>query len=564
MRTIPTILALTALLVAAPALPAQETGQGEEGIAAQDRITLNLKSQDLGDVLEMFSTAYGLNIVYGPEVAGSVTLNLHDVPARQALDQILLVNGFEVEEEDGLLRVVPLTAAAGEEAPAVVAASPWPPRVIYLNHVRTDDVVPMVEPLLAGNERIVAGPSSHSGLAASDDTGGNNQASREMFLLLASDETYERVQQLLEQVDLPPQQVLVEATILSVALNDNHKLGVDFKALGGIDFQSMGGTSTVFDGVDTGTISGGQLNSWSVGAGTSGFTQPGGDGLHIGILRNQIGVFLEALETVGQSTVLSNPQVLTVNRHAAQVLIGRRIGYLTQTTTETTTQQSVNFLEVGTSLVFRPFISGDGYVRMEIKPENSDGEINPLTGLPDESTTEVTTNILVKSGRTVVIGGLMETGTSTDTNQVPLLGSLPFIGGLFRSQQEVETRNEIIVLLTPHIVGDEELERRADEARERFDAARASLAASHFGYLRPSYARRMYAEAGLALAAGDPEEALAKAEWGLAALPADPDLAQLADHCRNEIENRRAAEEELEEAIRLLDQSKNPNQPEAN
>jgi type IV pilus assembly protein PilQ len=557
MRTLTTLLLATSFLATAPFLPAQEEG-GVEAIGEQDRVTLNLKDQDLGDVLEMFSTTYGLNLVYGPEVAGSVTMNLFEVPAREALAQVLFVNGYELDEKDGLLRVVPISAGEGEQAPVVLAGSPFEPRVVYLDHVRADDVVPMLTPLLASNEKIISGPGSGTGLTSTDDTGGNNQATREMFLLLAGDESWERVQSLLSQVDVPPQQVLVEATILSVRLSDNHKLGVDFTALGGIDFQAMGGKSTVFDGVSTDEISGGQLNSWSVGADTEGFTTPGSDGLHLGILRNQIGVFIEALESVGQSTVLSNPSVLTVNRHAAQVLIGRRIGYLTSTTTETSTQQTVQFLEVGTSLVFRPFISGDGYVRMEIKPENSDGEINPVTGLPDESTTEVTTNILVRSGHTVVIGGLMETTTTTDTSQVPFLGSLPFVGTFFRGESQSESRNEIIVLLTPHIVGQDELDARAAESQQRFDAAKASLAASHQGYLRPSYARRMYAEAGLALARGDAETALAKAEWGLSAMPADPDLAQLAAHCRTELEAQRHAEMELQDAVQLLDESKKP------
>lgn len=555
MRTLPILVCAAIAAGFAPLLPAQEPG-GEEVIGKEDLVTLNLKDQDLGDVLELFSTTYGLNLVYGPEVAGAVTMNLYEVPAREALNQILFVNGFEIDEQEGLLRIVAIQVEPGQEVPVILAGSAFEPRVVYLNHVRAKDVVPMLQPLLASNEKLVAGPDSSSGLQASEDTGGNGQASREMFLLLASEASWDKIRALLDQIDVPPRQVLVEATILSVSLSDRHKLGVDFKALGGIDFQAMGSTSTVFDGVSTGTIGGGQFNGWNGGAATNGFTTPGSDGIHVGILRNQLGVFLEALEEVGQSTVLSNPQVLALNRHVAQILIGRRIGYLTQTSTETTTMQNVQFLEVGTSLVFRPFISGDGYIRMEIKPENSDGEINPVTGLPDESTTEVTTNILVKSGNTIVIGGLMETTTSTDTSQVPFLGNLPFIGVFFRGETEATTRNEIIVLLTPHIVGDEDLDSRARETRLRFDAARANLAASHSGYLRPSYARRMYAEAGAALAGGDPESALAKAEWGLAAMPADPDLAQLAAHCRTELEAQREADEELQEAVRLLDQTK--------
>ena len=241
-----------------------------------------------------------------------------------------------------------------------------------------------------------------------------------------------------------------------------------------------------------------------------------------------------------------------VNRHAAQVLVGQKLPYQTVTTVENTSMQNVEFLEVGTSLVFRPFISEDGYVRMEIHPKNSSGIIN-AQGLPEETTTEVTTNILVKSGNTVVIGGLMESGISSDISQVPLLGSIPFIGRLFRSEKEVETRNEVVVLLTPRIVGDDELGQRAGEAIERHAAAQARLAAGHSGYLRPSYARRMHADAAKALAAGRPDLALAKAEWGLAALPSHDALAALADHCRQEILDARLEAEELNEALSLLE-----------
>ncbi len=517
-----------------------------------DRITASFQGQDLAAVLEMFATTYGLNLVYGPDVKGSVTVNLFDAPVDEALRQILATNGYRLEDQNGFLVISPITAAdqAAQDNPAASFVS----RIYFLDHMRAEDVAKLAGPLLGAGEKIVAGPASSSGLDNTSDLGGNDHASREMFLLLASPQTQEKIAALVKEIDIPPRQVLVEATILSVSLNDNSKLGVDFTALGGIDFQAMGGTSDVTDSVSGGTVSGGQLRSWNVGATQRGFTTPGSPGLHIGILRNQLGVFIEALEEVGNATVLSNPQVLTINRHAAQVLIGQRLGYLTQTSTETSTIQAVQFLEVGTSLVFRPFISSDGWIRMEIHPENSTGSINPGTGLPDESTTEVTTNIMVKDGNTVVLGGLMEKGTTTTTSQVPLLGSLPLIGSLFRSESETEERREIIVLLTPHIVNSDELQQRSDDLRLRMNAAQARLAESHSGYLRPSFARRMYAEAGAALATGDPEVALGKAEWGLRAMPADPDLAALAEHCEGEIRARAMEQRELQDAVELLDE----------
>ncbi len=546
MRTILlNVLTAAALALAAPAI-SQDSPTGSD-----ETVTVNFHDQPLASVLEMFSSNYGLNLVYGPDIEGKVTLNLFEAPVREALNKILAANGFQAVEEGGFVLVVPASSVSGQDE---VVASPWEPRVLFLNHMRAKDVEPMLSPLLSGDEQLILGPESKSGLDQADDLGGNEQATREMLILLAREETNARVDALLAKLDIPPQQVLVEATILSVSLNDTAKLGVDFTALGGIDFQAMGGTSNITDSYTGGTAEGAQLDNWLLGFSQTGFTDSSSGGLHMGILKNQVGIFIQALEDVGNATVLSNPQVLTLNRHAAQVLVGKKIGYQTTTTTQTSTVQSVEFLEVGTSLVFRPFISDDGYVRMEIHPENSDGSINPTSGLPEESTTEVSTNILVRSGHTVVIGGLMENAVATTTSQIPFLGSLPYLGSLFRSESESESKNEIIVMLTPHIVDDQELDSRAGEAAERWRLAQSRLAASHHGYLRPSYARKMYAEAGLALAAGQPELALAKAEWGLAAMPADADLAALAKHCEAQLREAGLELEELKNAVELLEE----------
>jgi type IV pilus assembly protein PilQ len=517
-----------------------------------ERLTVNFKDQELSAVLEMFSTNYNLNLVYGEDVDGLVTINLYEAPIASALLQILATNGYSFVIQDGFIRVLPVDEIQVE---TFASGTKFDPLVIYLDHVTSADILVMVAPLMAGNESMIAGPSSEEGLQVTDQLGGNAQASREMVVLYAGPETTKRVQDLLEKVDVPPLQVLVEATILSISLTESNKLGVDFTAFNGIDFQAMGGLSNITDGVDTDQVSVGQ-NNWLMGARTSGFTDPSSEGLHVGILRNQLGVFIEALESVGNATVLSNPQVLTVNRHLAEVLIGQRLPYFTTTSNQTATLQSVNFLEVGTSLIFRPFISGDGYVRLEIQPKSSTGVIN-AQGLPEETTTQVSANVLVRSGNTVVIGGLMETREFTDTTQVPLLGSLPFFGGLFRSEAQREVKNEIIVLLTPYILDDGDLENRAAAAKKRFDASRAQLAASHHGYLRPSYARKMYREAALELAKNDPEAALAKAEWGLLAMPADPDLALLAEHCHDELLAQRFEENELRDAMEILNRQEN-------
>jgi len=529
-----------------PAAP-QEVALPFQHLDADDTITVNFQDEDLGEILELFSTNYELNLVYGSDVLGTVTMNFFNAPVQEALRQLLGANGFTYEVDGNFIVIKPKPA----NLPNNSAASKFLPTVIHLNHIRSEEAMAMLAPLLAGPEKMISGMTSQKGLET-EELGGKEEASLETLVLYASDLTVQKVYDLLEILDVPPIQVLVEATILSVSLGDESQLGVDFKAFGGVDFQALSGSSNLTDGITNDPISGNPLQGWLGGISQRGFTNPAGNGLHFGILRNQIGMFVSALETVSNTTVLSNPQILTVNRHAAELLVGRKLPYITTTVTQTGTLQTVAFLEVGTSLVFRPFVTEDGYIRMEIFPKKSDGFINSL-GLPEETTTELRTNIIVKEGNTVVIGGLIETGTNTEIEQVPLLGSLPYIGQLFRSEKEVESKNEIIILLTPHIVNDLGLAKRSEAARIRIDGARANLAASHNGYLRPSYARRLYGEAAVALAAGDPVTAMAKAEWGLSAMPADPDLAALVDHCRKEIHAQLDESHELKDAINFLD-----------
>lgn len=552
MRTKRTLLVAILAAATSTSLLGQEPGGQEQSLPFRHleesaTITVNFQNEDLGEILEMFSTNYQLNLVYGSDVSGTVTMNFFNAPVEEALAQLLRANNLTYDIDGSFIVVQP--AATGGASSA--SGSKFPPTVIYLNHVLATDMQKVIDPMLAAAETVVVSAEVKAGIDNLKDLGGKNEASRDFLVIYASEATLTKIEDLLETLDQPPAQVLVEATILSVTINDDYQLGFDFTALGGIDFQAMGGSTDVTGGVSRNDVNI-TSNDWLYGGEQSGFTNPDQNGLHFGVLRNQVGVFVSALEEVTNATVLSNPQILTVNRHAAELLVGRKLPYISTNVTQTSSTQTVNFLEVGTSLTFRPFITGDGYVRLEVHPKKSDGFINSL-GLPEETTTEVTTNIIVKEGNTVVIGGLIESTLSTSESQVPFLGDLPFIGRLFRSTSEKETKNEVIVLLTPHIVSDSQQSRTAEEKRARLETAVAHLAASHTGYLRPSYARRMYAEATAALAEGNPEKALAKAEWGLSAMPADPDLAAVVVHCRAEIISARYEDEELADTLDLLE-----------
>ncbi len=292
-------------------------------------------------------------------------------------------------------------------------------------------------------------------------------------------ENIENVRKLLKEIDRRPQQILVEATIVRAALSEDNALGIDFTVLGGVDFSTLtnaGATAgqalsgAILDNTKAGTI-----NDKGFAGASTGFTQGvGTGGLRVGVIRNNVGAFLSALETTGHTHVLANPKILALNKQKGEVIVGKKTGYLTTIVTESTAVQSVEFLETGTRLIFRPFIGDDGFIRMEVHPEDSDGGL--VNNLPVKTTTEVTSNVMVKDGHTIVIGGLFRETNGVDRGQVPFLGDVPGIGPLFRRQHDQTSREEIIILLTVRIVKDEKQYKEAsDEVLKDFERLRVGV-----------------------------------------------------------------------------------------
>ncbi len=255
--------------------------------------------------------------------------------------------------------------------------------------------------------------------------------------------------------------MLVEASILAARLTETTGFGVDWNLLSGVAISGYPSSLT------------GSGTPWQ----TSGFGVPATSGLKVGFSSDNVQAIITALEEVTDTTLLANPKILAVNKQEGSVLIGRKLGYLDQTTqTQTSTTQSVAFLNTGTQLIFRPYIGNDGYIRMDIYPKDSDGVIT--NGLPQETTTELRTNVIVKDGETVILGGLFRDYTATSRSQVPLLGNLPVVGAAFRGTTDEVGREEVIVMLTPHII-DEPSQTggadRADDVRIKMDAAKHNL-----------------------------------------------------------------------------------------
>ena len=168
-------------------------------------------------------------------------------------------------------------------------------------------------------------------------------------------------------------------------------------------------------------------------------------------------VFVRALDKVNDTTVIAKPKLLVLNRQRATLHVGASLGYLSSESTDTSTTQTVEYLEVGTQLTVRPFAGDDGFVRLEIKPSVSDGSTVQVGSnvIPNRTSNELTTNVMVRSGQTVVLGGLFKEDTTITTNRVPGVGQLPIVGAAFSGHDDEITRSEVIFLITPTVLKDQ-------------------------------------------------------------------------------------------------------------
>lgn len=413
----------------------------------EQRLEIVLQDTDLREALELLSKQGDLNIIAGPSVQGKVSASLVDVTVEEALNAILRSTGYQARREGAFVYVGSPQDFAVMEA----AGDRTSTRLYRPNYVTAKDLHDLITPLLTpppvGKVSVTA-PAEQGIKASSDAAGGNSYAASEAVLVQDYERVLVQIDRIVAEMDVQPPQVAIEAMILSVKLDDQFKFGVDFQLLRDREHVRFGLNSPRINPLNgSGTVNpatGGIVGEFAFDTG----------GLKFAFLDSNLGVFLDALETIGDTNVVATPRLMCLNKQRAEILIGNQLGYVSTTQTSTSTTQSVSFLEVGAQLRLRPFISDDGMIRLEIHPELSTGDVRVEGGftLPNKDVTQVTTNIMVPDGCTLVIGGLMRDQLSTSTSQVPFLGSLPWVGFLFRRKNERIERRELLVLVTPHVI----------------------------------------------------------------------------------------------------------------
>ena len=485
----------------------------EVTVTDRGRVEMHVADLPLSTALQLLSIRSRRNIIASPNVQGKVTANLYDATFHEALTAILIANDAAYQEVGNFIYVYTRDEMARIEA---AKADKDVTRVFALNYISAADARSYIKPLVGEGGTIAVSPAPDTGLKSSpEEAGGNAYASGDFIVVTAAPATLREIERVLRDVDVRPRQVLVEATIIRAELKDDNALGIDFTLVGGVDLELLGATSNGIKDLSLGLLPQARFEDSNAIAATDFAGDVPAGGITVGIIQDHVAVFLRALEQITDTTVLANPKILALNKQKAQIIVGRRDGFLTTTVTETQAIQAVEFLETGTQLIFRPFIGNDGYIRMELHPEDSVGFVN-AQGLPSEQTTEITTNILIRDGETILIGGLFREVTTDARKQVPFLGGLPIVGSLFRSRSDSTAREEIIILLTVHIVKDQAAYATASEEEyQRIDRMRVGARQGLMWHGRERIAQGHYHKAMKSAASGDTEKALWHANMAL-------------------------------------------------
>jgi type IV pilus assembly protein PilQ len=442
-------------------------GQGVE-VSSFGKIDLHVKELKLTKVLQLLSIQAKKNIIASKKVSGAVSADLYNVDFYEALDAILHPNGYGYRKQGSFIYVY--TAKELEKIQKKNREKVH--RIIELSYINAADASGFVQPLLSPDGSISVSSQVEEGFKPSlSDGGANTLAHSDKLVVYDYKSNVKEIVDVIDKLDTRPKQVLIEATILQARLTEENAFGVDFSL-----FANLGsGLSTPLSAVDDlvdGTIG----NGSAVGTANRNVIQ-GDSSLKLGTVGDSGAAFVEALDSVTDTTVLASPKLLVLNRQKADLLVGRKLGYLSTTQTETAATETVEFLEGGTQLTVRPFISKDGHVRMELRPSVSDPDTSRTVGeqgtvIPEESTQELTTNVLVESGQTVVLGGLFKEDNAVSRRQVPGLGDIPGLGAAFQGQDDTVTRNEVIFLIKPTVMKDKALAKAGDQMQRDIEDAR--------------------------------------------------------------------------------------------
>jgi type IV pilus assembly protein PilQ len=411
-------------------------------------ISVDLKDVDLKDFFRLIHEISGLNIVLDPSVRGTLTLVLDDVPWDQALDVVLHNNGLGRELEGNILRIAAQDTFRKEaeaqrariDAQALAVNKITVTR--FLSYGRAKDVMPTIKKLLTTRGEVLADDRTNA--------------------LIISDipSIIPGIDRLITQLDRKTMQVEIEARVVSATRNFAQQFGTQLGFAWGNGKTSIGGNPSTGLSSQTYTSSSGSFPYFTSAGSIPLFSNlaPSGNtsglALSTAVGNYRVDVLLSAAESRGLAKVLSRPRVVTQNNVTAVVRQGYRIPIVTQS--QLGGPATTTYIDAFLRLTVTPQITVENTIFLAVDVENTTPDFGnsstTVGGNPSLLTQQATTQVLVSDGGTVVIGGVIQTQSSINIQQVPWLGNIPILGNLFKSRSVSTSTQELIFILSPKIV----------------------------------------------------------------------------------------------------------------
>ena len=434
-----------------------------EKVYTGERLTLNFQDIDVRAVLQLLADTSGQNIVVSDSVKGRVTLRLQNVPWDQALDIVLRTKGLDMRRKDNVILVAPQAEIAAREKADLAAQkdiqelAPLRTEFLQVNYAKASDIAKLLK---SGGGGSLLSPRGNVSIDERTNT----------LLVQDTAEQLEAIRAMVSTLDIPVRQVLIESRIVIVSDDFSRQLGVragftrvtdDIKDLFAISGSAQSTDSIMGSALENLATTGnpypvnvpfGNFDRYNVNMPVS---NPAGR-IALSILDFDdflIDLELSAAQAEGDGEIVSSPRVITANQREAVIEQGVEVPYQESASSGATTTQ---FKKAVLSLKVTPQITPDDRVILDLEVnKDSVGELVPsATGgfVPSIDTRSITTQVLVNDGQTVVLGGIMETERRDAEKKVPFLGDIPGIGYLFKTKSKSNSRDELLIFVTPKIL----------------------------------------------------------------------------------------------------------------
>jgi type IV pilus assembly protein PilQ len=433
-----------------------------------ERLTLNFQDIDVRSVLQLLADTSGQNIVVSDSVSGNLTLRLQNVPWDQALDIVLRTKGLDKRRQDNVIIIGPTEELATREKAELEAhkevqeLAPIRSEFMQANYAKVADLAKMIRP---------TGGAAGGGRNSMLSNRGSLSIDERTNTLMVQDtvENLAEIRRLVQALDVPVRQVLIEARIVVVSDTFERDLGAQFGVTSAQQNGNNGLLAVTGSGTGADTMIQSALTNLSSGLPVAPVATPAlanrymvntpaantNGSIGVSLLGGSylVDLALSAAENEGKSETISSPRVITANQKQATIMQGVEIPYQESASSGATTTQFKNAV---LSLKVTPLITPDNRVilDLDVSDDTVGQQVTSATGgsVPSIDTRQIQTQVLVGDGQTVVLGGILETTKAYAANKVPWLGDIPILGHLFKSTTDTNNKTELLIFITPKIL----------------------------------------------------------------------------------------------------------------